>query len=121
MKPIKLQRMKRTNFYTPVRRVWFQKNDDEPKKEHIIYLDESQRPKEKNSDFIEAQRADESRIKEENRVFKEKMNAIKQSKEQLHVVGTEGGWKGRHFHGNQAASYSRGQHNRDYQRYGIRR
>ena len=28
MKPIKLQRMKRTNFYTPARRVWFQKNDD---------------------------------------------------------------------------------------------
>jgi len=28
MQPVKLIRMKRTNFYSPARRVWFQKNDD---------------------------------------------------------------------------------------------
>jgi hypothetical protein len=38
MKPIKLQRMKRTNFYTPIRRVWFQKNDDNAEIERLDKL-----------------------------------------------------------------------------------
>ena len=33
MKPIKLQRMKRTNCWQPARPVWFQKNDDSSSKD----------------------------------------------------------------------------------------
>lgn len=31
MQPVKLIRIKRTNFYNPARKVWYQKNNDIPK------------------------------------------------------------------------------------------
>ena len=52
MQPIKLQRMKRTNCWSPARKVWFQKNDDrEWEVQEYPSREEAQREKDKDESF----------------------------------------------------------------------